>query len=85
MGHACGKQTDWPCCSSVSLSSAGLIMIAASGDVVTVILNEEQHRRKRVGRSRLYETSSSRFMSLLQAAEETDEDEIILRDPEECS
>lgn len=83
MGHACGKQTDWPCCSSVSLSSAGLI--AASGDVVTVILNEEQHRRKRVGRSRLYETSSSRFMSLLQAAEETDEDEIILRDPEECS
>lgn len=60
-------------------------MIAALGDVVTVILNEEQHSRKRVGRSRLYETSSSGFMSLLQAVEEIAEDEIILRDPKECS
>lgn len=41
--------------------------------------------QKRVGQPRLCDMSSLRFMSLLQAAEEIDEDELILRDPEERS
>lgn len=49
MGHACGKQPDWLCCSQFSLSSAGLIMIAASGNVLTVILNEEQQEGREQG------------------------------------